>query len=181
MANFSGCAISSGIALDCRSAIGGLEKVYITNLANAEVTYDLTSGTTCEIATIYKDGVAIPTNQWFVFEVPKQSSNFTENAIVNQANNTLYFEQVVALVFSKLQCDIRNQMLLLAQNTKLLVVVKDNNGLYWSVGLIRGAELTAGVSQTGTAYSDLSGYNVTLTGYETEPTFLIDATTVLGL
>ena len=41
--------------------------------------------------------------------------------------------------------------------------------LAWLVGYENGLELNAGTSATGTAFGDLSGYSLTLSGMEKEP------------
>ena len=55
--------------------------------------------------------------------------------------------------------------MLLAKNL-LSAVVKDNNGKFWMLGLVRGLDITAGSSQSGTAEGDRSGYTLTFTGKE---------------
>jgi len=175
--SLSACAITSNIPLDCRDNVGGIEYVFVAN-ADGAVTYDLVSGSTCEIDAIYVGGVALTTGSFYKFEVPKQSSSYTETVNVSQENGTVWYQQDVALVFNKLQCNTRNQLLLLAQNTKLLVVVKDNNGRYWSCGLEKGAEMSAGSNGTGQAYGDRNGYTLTISGYESNPMFEIDSTVV---
>ena len=134
-----------------------------------------------QVTEIAEDGVAIPTGDWYKFSVPKQTSNYVENITVSSENGTVVYEEVITLIFNKLQCAIRDQILLLAKNTQLIAIVEDNNGEYWTCGAIRGAEVTAGVSETGTAYGDRSGYSLTITGREAAPMYNVDETTVLGL
>lgn len=174
---FDNCQISSDIALDCRDSNGGIEKIFIAN-ANGAVTYTLASGSDCEIASISVDGTPLTSADFYTWTTPKQTSSFTETANIAPEAGTVFYTQELQLIFNKMQCSTRDQLLLLAQNTQLLVVVKDNNGAYWSVGLLRGAEMTAGTATTGTAYADANQYTVTITGYEINPTFLVDSTIV---
>lgn len=176
--SFSSCLVSSGIALDCRANVGGIDYIYVANANAGPVTYDLVSGSTCEIDTIYVNAVALTSGDFYKFEVPKQSSGYTETVNVSQENGTVWYQQDVALVFNKLQCSTRNELLVLAQNTKLLVIVKDNNGRFWTCGLVKGAEMTAGSNGTGVAYGDRNGYTLTITGYESNPMFEVDPTVV---
>ena len=41
--------------------------------------------------------------------------------------------------------------------------------------------MSAGTAQTGTAFGDRSGYDITLTGMETEPMFLVSGTLLSGI
>jgi hypothetical protein len=175
--SLAACAISSGITLDCRDSQGGIEYVYIAN-ADGVVTFDLVSGSTCEIDSISVDGTPLTSGDFYKFEVPKQTSSYTETVNASTENGTVFYQQDVALVFNKLQCSTRNQMLLLAQNTKLLVIVKDGNGNFWTAGLTRGCEMTAGSNGTGTAYGDRNGYTLTLTGLEPDPMYNVDPVVV---
>ena len=175
--SLTACAITSDIALDCRDSNGGIEKVFVANM-DGVVTFTTASVTGCsdQIDEISLDGTPLTSGDFFTFDVPKQTSNLVETATISSENGTVFYEQVVSLVFNKLQCSTRDQLLLLAQNTRLLIVVKDNNGSYWTVGLERGAEMTAGTAETGTAYGDRNGYAVTITGREKEMAYNVDPT-----
>lgn len=178
---YTACQLSAGLSLDCRDSNGGLEKVYIWTGNGGELSLTLTSGSECEVAAIAEDGVTIPTADWYEFQIPKQTSNLVETITVSSEAGTVFYEQVATLIFNKLQCAIRDQILLLAKNTQLQVIAKDNNGEYWLIGALRGAEVTAGTSESGTAYGDRSGYSLTITGREIAPMYTVDPTTVLGL
>jgi hypothetical protein len=82
------------------------------------------------------------------------------------------------MVFNKMEAAKRNQLLLMGQATNMVVIFKDNNGLYWSVGLERGAYMTAGTSISGTAYGDRNGYEITISGAELYPSYQVNANIV---
>ena len=67
----------------------------------------------------------------------------------------------------------RNEILLMAQNQDLIVAAKDNNGVFFSIGIERGAYMTAGTSVSGVAYADRNGYELTVTGMEKDPMYTI--------
>lgn len=168
MADFTGCQLTSGLSLDCRDSNGGVEKVFIATTDGGDITFTTASVTGCpdQVDAISVGGSALSNADFYEFQVPKQTSSFTETATISSENGTVFWEQVVNLVFNKMQCATRDQMLILAQNTRMIVAVKDNNGEYWAVGLERGAEMTGGTSETGVAYGDRNGYTVTITGRE---------------
>jgi hypothetical protein len=72
------------------------------------------------------------------------------------------------LFFQSWDVNKRNEIKVLAQQ-RLVAIVEGNDGSYWLVGYENGLELNAGTSATGTAFGDLSGYSLTLSGMEKEP------------
>jgi hypothetical protein len=79
------------------------------------------------------------------------------------------YNQVVNLVFLKLQQSTRNQIKLLAQNTNLKVFVETNEGDIFYLGEDFGLALQTGTAETGTAFADRYGYTVVLDGFEKQP------------
>ena len=164
------CNISSGISLDCRDSQGGVLYAYI---ANGPVDgYTEAAGV---ISAITVGGVA-PT--FYKFEFPKQTASFTETVNASTENGTVFYTQELSMVFNKMTAEKRNQLTLMAQNQELLVIVKDGNNKFWTVGLERGAVLSAGTQTSGAAYGDRNGMELTLQGLEAQPTFEVDAAVV---
>jgi len=161
------CSITSGITLGCKDSQGGIEYLYIADLPS----YD-TITTDVDGLVESLDASGTPTTiTWYKYEVPKQSSSFTETINADNTAQTVFYQQDALMVFTKMEAAKRDQIKLLAQNPKLLVVVKDGNGKFWSVGITRGAELSAGTVSTGTAYGDRNGGEITLTGLEPDPSY----------
>jgi hypothetical protein len=164
------CNISSGISLDCRDSQGGVLYAYI---ANGPV--DGFTETAGLISAITVGGSA-PT--FFKFEFPKQTASFTETVNASTENGTVFYTQELTMVFNKMEAAKRNQLQLLAQNQELLVIVKDGNGKFWTVGLERGAVLSAGTNTSGAAYGDRNGMELTLQGLEAAPSYEVSASVV---
>lgn len=167
------CNITAGWVIDCADSQGGIETVFIANgrisgftSANGEVTAISVAGTPLVPADFFK------------FEVPKQTSTLTESVEASTENGTVSYTQTLSLIFNKMEATKRNQILLMAQNEHLIIVAKDNNGKYWSVGLERGATLTAAELTSGTAYADRNGGELTLTGIEANPMFEVTGSIV---
>ena len=159
------CDITSGFTLGCRDNIGGITNLYILSGSVDSVT-DASEGLISELSgsgTFYK------------FELFRQTSDFSEAITSTPENGTVFYEQTVNAVFFKLQSSTRNQVKVLAQNPNLKVIVETNNGTvdgvgrYWYLGEDRGLQLLSGTGQTGTAFGDLSGYTLTFTGQEPNP------------
>jgi len=165
--------ITAGISLDCIDSSGGIDKVFIANGAVSGVTQ--TNGV---VSAISVDGSPLDPSDFFKFEIPQQTGAFTESPTVSKENGTLFYTQDLTLVFNKMSAEKRNQLLLIAKSTDMVVVFKDNNGKYWSVGLRKGAFMSAGTTSSGTAFGDRSGYEITLSGVEVEPAFEVEASIV---
>jgi adenine deaminase len=167
------CNITSGWSIDCKDSQGGIVKIFVANgpvEAFAETAGVLTSVTVA--------GSPLTPADFFEFEVPKQTSSLTETVNASTENGTVFYQQDLILVFNKMEAAKRNQILLMAQNEDMFVVAKDGNNKYWSVGLTRGASLTAGSLASGTAYGDRNGGELTLTGLEPQPMFEVTSTIV---
>ena len=74
-----------------------------------------------------------------------------------------------------MQQSLRNQVRVLAQNPNLSIIIETQNGSedgearWFLMGQVNGAQLLSGTSQTGTAFSDLNGYNLVFSGNEPNP------------
>jgi len=167
------CNITAGFTLDCNDSNGGIEKIFIANGPVESITE--TSGT---ITAITVGGSALTPSDFFEFEVPRQTSSFTETINVSNENGTVFYDQALTMIFNKMEATKRDQILLLSQNNEMVVVFKDNNGKYFSVGVERGAYMTAGTSVSGVAYGDRNGYELTISGMEEQPAFEVTGSIV---
>lgn len=167
------CNLTSGWTIDCKDSQGGIVKVFIAN--GPAVSFTETAGV---ITAISDAGGTLGPADFFEFEVPKQTSSLTETVNASTENGTVFYQQDLILVFNKMEAAKRNQILLMAQNEDLVVVAKDGNGKYWSIGITRGASLTAGSLTSGTAYGDRNGGELTLTGLEPAPMFEVTGSIV---
>ena len=167
------CDITSGFTLDCNDSNGGIEKIFIANGPVQSITE--TSGT---ISAITVGGSALTPSDFFAFQVPRQTSSFTETINVSNENGTVFYDQALTMILNKMEAAKRDQILLLSQNNEMVVVFKDNNDKYFSVGIQRGAYMTAGTSVSGVAYGDRNGYELTFSGMEEQPAFEVTGSIV---
>lgn len=165
--------ITGGFTLDCNNSNGGIDKIFIANGKVESITE--ANGT---ISAITVAGSALTPSDFFIFETPRQTSSFVETINVSQENGTVYYDQALTCIFNKLEASKRNEVLLMAQATDMVVVFKDNNGKLFSVGIEKGAFMSAGTANTGVAYGDRSGYELTITGMESSPAFEVDSAIV---
>lgn len=165
--------LTAGFTLDCNDSNGGIDKIFIANGAVDSITES--AGL---ISAITVAGLALTPSDFFEFEVPRQTSSFTETINVSQENGTVFYDQALTMIFNKMEASKRDQILLMAQATDMVVVFKDNNGKYFSVGVERGAYMSAGSSLSGTAYGDRNGYELTISGMEEAPSFEVTGSIV---
>jgi hypothetical protein len=165
--------LTAGFTLDCNDSNGGIDKIFIANGAVEAIT--ASAGV---VTAITVGGSALTPSDFFAFEVPRQTSSFTETINVSQENGTVFYDQALTMVFNKMEATKRNQILLMAEATSMVVVFKDNNGKYFSVGLEKGAFMSAGSAASGTAYGDRSGYEITISGTESAPSYEVTGTIV---
>ena len=167
--------ISAGFTLDCNDAQGGVDKVFIANGPVEGITES--TGT---VTAITVGGSALTPSDFFTFEMPRQTGSYTETVAVSQENGTVTYDQALTLVFNKMAAEKRNQLLLMAEATNMVVVFKTNDETpkYFSVGLERGAYVSAATVTSGTAYADRQGYEITISGLEAAPSYEITSTIV---
>jgi len=166
-------ALTAGFLDLCNDSTGGIEKIFIANGPVESITE--TAG---NITAITVSGSALTPSDFFVFETPRQQSVVNENVTVSQENGTLFFDQQLTMVFNKMEASKRDQLLLMAQATTMVVVAKDGNGTYWSIGVEKGAFLISATATSGTAYGDRNGYEIVIGGLEANPMFTVTSTIV---
>jgi hypothetical protein len=165
--------LTASLTLDCNSVAGGVEKLFIAN--GPVESFIHTAGVVSDIVV---GGSSLVPADFFTFELPRQTASFTETAAISQENSTSVYNQDLTVVFNRLEAEKRNQILLMAEATSMVVVVKTNDGKYLSVGLEKGAFLSAASATTGTAYSDRAGYELTISGIELTPSFEVSSSIV---
>jgi len=163
------CNLTTGISLDCRG-VGGVEYFYVLDATGSDIDVTATAGV---VSAISVGGTSISTlsGDMFLFEQVKQTSNLSEAVNADEANGTVFYNSTFNAVFNKLDATNLEQLRLLAANSKLLIIVKDNNGKLFMVGNDRGAVVTGGSSDTGTAMGDRSGITIEFQGFHEAPMY----------
>lgn len=153
------CILDSGIALGCKDSLGGIKEAYISTFSSATTyTYDADD----IIDTVTAGG------DFFTFAQRNEQGEFTQTGNHSVENGSNFWSQMVNLIFDKNDADNRNVLKLLAQST-LLIIVKDQNDVYWTIGEGNGADLVSSTIGSGKAYGDLSGSTVSFEGKEKFP------------
>ena len=169
------CIISSGLELSCRESIGGLKFAYILDASGQAIDVTESNGVASSISVGGTALTALSTDM-FLFDQVKQTASLVETVNASEENGTVFYTSVLNLVFNKLEATKLNQLKLLAANSKLLIVVKDNNDKLWMVGNDRGAVVSGGSSESGTAMGDRNGLSIEFTGNHSSPMFEVTVT-----
>jgi hypothetical protein len=153
------CNIVQGNEVLCRDAIGGVQEVYITEFTNVpQANITATSGViTAMTCTSGK--------KFFTFQLEKENAQYDNNYIPSVENGTLYYESALTFTMKKMSASMKNSIKMLAQN-RLMIIVKDNNGVYYLMGRERGVDATDIKLTSGKAFGDMSGATMTFTGKE---------------
>jgi hypothetical protein len=172
------CELTRGKALDCKDIMGGVKNLYFAQHGDLTITHTNYSslGGITQIA-----GAGGYTAGYYKYGVAKGQASYTENVNSSMENGTTFFQAEVNIKLHKLSISDRNEIKLLAQN-RLIIFVELNqidnstgkNEIY-AVGVEHGAELSAGVIQSGAGAGDLNGYDLTFTAMESFPALKLDA------
>ena len=152
--------LTKGRAVACQKSVGGLVAAYFINYGDlGTVIYDLTDTDVIDTFSGNPDA--------YKYDLRDQSS-FEQSFVGSVENGTIYMEQTLNLSFTKLDKASNKELKLMAYG-RPHVIVEDQNGNLFVMGLVNGAEVTAGTIVTGAAMGDMSGYTLTLSGKEKVP------------
>lgn len=158
----------SGIAMGCKNLLGGLKEVYI--IKSADVTGVELNTEKSQIATIETATDA----KFKTYKFRKNTASMTSTASSDDTIGNFSVTTELNLQFSKLETSKRLEIMALCLED-VAVVALDWNGKYWYLGHEFPVTATAATAQTGTASTDLNGYNITLTDTASEFPFEVPA------
>jgi len=128
------------------------------------------------------DAWGTPATVFFKYDQLKETSSLTETINSSVQNGSIYYTPEVTIVMSKLDATKRNEIKLLAQNRLVAIVeTNDETPSFFVCGVTTGLEVSAGTASTGTAYADLQGFSITLSGMEAAPMLQLDPATSAAL
>ena len=155
------CSLTSGRALPCKSAVGGLKAVYFADYGTLGAA-TITDGEITALAG---------TPEWFEFDI-KGNSSLETTVNSSRENGTTFYEQTLNLTLTFLDKATQEEIKLLAHG-RPHIAIEDYNGNFFLVGLEHGAEVTGGTIVSGAAMGDLSGFTLTFAAQETDPAYFV--------
>ncbi len=157
------CALTTGRSLPCKSAFGGIKKVYFGDFGGLTA---VTVGADGEVSTITGTQP-----DWYEYDV-KGNSSLETTVTSSRENGTTFYTQTLNLTLTYLDAKTQNELQIIAVG-RPYVVVEDYYGNQFLCGFENGMECTGGTTVTGAAAGDLSGFTLTMEGLEeTAPYFL---------
>lgn len=143
----------AGIAQACKDSIGGVKTIYVAKRENMDM-----AGATVSNGVITP--VTADTANFKKYAVRRATSSATSTLQVSDnAGNSWQTE--LALQFMKQDAAKRSEVMALSEEG-IVVVFTDSNNNSWFLGYDYPVEASAATAETGTALSDLNGYNITL-------------------
>jgi hypothetical protein len=164
------CLLTQSIALDCKDAVGGVKSIHLVNWAKTGFT----------VASGEVTATTIASGDVYTYEIPKATGSLTNTTNVSVENGTVYNSTDVAFKLRRMSTTKRNEMKLLAQG-RTFCIVKNNNDEYWLVGKESGCEVSSMVANTGTAFGDANGYEITLQAMDSEQPYKLSGAVVTTL
>lgn len=143
----------AGIAQACKDSIGGVKAIYVAkresmDMAGAKVDKGVITPATSDVANFKK------------YAVRRATSSATSTLQVSDnAGNS--WQTDLAIQFMKQDAAKRSEVMALSEEG-LVVIFTDSNNNSWFLGFDYPVEASAATAETGTALSDLNGYNITV-------------------
>ena len=175
------CLITSGRSEPCKDSLGGLRNVYFINEdITANYIYKLNDGEgdvyilddDFSESIDYIEGIA----NLYKFELKSNENVYDQEIVTSRENGTTFFRQTLTIKLKKQDIATHNAVKTLAY-AKPRILVENNEGQFFLVGLLRGCDVTAGSINNGGALGDFSGYSLTFQAEELEPSpFILNGT-----
>lgn len=164
------CALTSGRSLPCKSAFGGIKKVYFGDFGGITgVTQDASNLVTTISGT---------EPSWFEFDV-KGNSSLETTVTSSRENGTTFYTQTLNLSLTYLDSQTQAELQILAVG-RPYCVVEDYYGNLFLCGLENGMEYVSGSTVTGAAAGDLSGFTLVMEGMEETAPYFLTAGLITG-
>ena len=153
------CDLVQGYEILCRDAIGGIQEVYIAEWVDVPQA-NITAASGVITAMTCNSG-----KQFFTYQLEKENAEYTNPITTSVENGTTFYDSTLVFTMKKMSASMKNSLKVLAQN-RLMIIVLDNNGIYWVLGRQKGIDATDIQINSGKAFGDLSGSTITFTGKE---------------
>lgn len=150
----------SGLAHDCSSNIGGISKVWIAGYKEGSAAFAPEDTNKEGQITGFSETEGHKID-WKPFAFRKGAASMTKTATIDNANGISYITTELVINFSRMETTKRIEMQALLLDD-VMVIVKDNNGVYWFLGYDEPVNANAGGGQTGQAKTDANQYTITL-------------------
>jgi hypothetical protein len=171
------CLITLGRSEPCKDSLAGLRNVYFINqdLQSGNIVFYDPSGTPPFVNTdeVYYVNFV---NSIYKYELKSNENVYDQEIVSSRENGTTFFRQTLTIKLKKQDIATHNAVKTLAY-AKPRILVENNEGQFFLVGMYRGCDLTAGSINNGGDLGGFNGYSLTFQAEELLPSpFVINGT-----
>jgi hypothetical protein len=170
------CAITLGRIEPCKDSLGGLRNVYFINEnIAANYIYKETAPGVYAVDDYFGESIEYVNfvQYLYKFELKSNENVYDQEIVSSRENGTTFFRQTLTIKLKKQDIATHNAVKTLAY-AKPRILVENNEGQFFLVGLLRGCDLTAGSINSGGSLADFSGYSLTFTAEELLPSQFVE-------
>ena len=172
------CLITLGRSEPCKDSLGGLRNVYFINedITASFIYKETTPGSGVYIVdTDFSQTIEYVNfvQYLYKFELKSNENVYDQEIVSSRENGTTFFRQTLTIKLKKQDIATHNAVKTLAY-AKPRILVENNEGQFFLVGLLRGCDLTAGSINSGGSLADFSGYSLTFQGEELLPSQFVE-------
>ena len=161
------CPITlTGISLGCKDAIGGVSEFYVIDKSKVTPTPTVVNG----VITVIPTG----TDNFSTYKVKKQTASLVQTATIVEANDSIMYTNVLTVKINKLSTAARTELVQLVKG-QLAIIVKLNSGVFLYLGMDNEVSVTGLVANSGTAFQDFNGYDLTFTDMSFDMVYEVSA------
>ena len=172
------CLITLGRSEPCKDSLAGLRNVYFINEdITSSFIYKETSPGVYAVDDYFGEAIEYVNfvQYLYKFELKSNENVYDQEIVSSRENGTTFFRQTLTIKLKKQDATTHKEVKLLAYS-RPHVLVENNNGQFFVMGLFRGADLTAGSINNGGALGDFNGYSLTFVAEEALPAPFTDIT-----
>lgn len=150
------CSINlTDILLGCDFTRGGIKDVYVASRNAVKASVARTSDNKNITIATAADG------EWKKFEFRKATGSMTSTYTI-EANGVKYVTTDLVMQFAGINDDTTNALNEIVKYDDLVCIVNTNAGKHIFLGETEPVVATTSTMETGTAFGDLNGYNLTV-------------------
>jgi len=166
------CALTQSYNLDCRLNYGGVKECYVIELENIS--------SITETAGVITAITKVATKVFRKYNLVAHTGEAEDNFSSSLEAGTSMSKQTVKFPVNKMTISVRNEIMLLAQN-RLVWIIVDNNSTNWMYGREFGMTLATASGKTGKSLSDRNGFELAFEGEEKVMAYEVDDATLATL
>jgi len=166
----------TGRGVGCKDALGGIKRIYVAEWQADKWEWDdISAGETPGVTITDTDTPPITSVTFYTYDMTRGSGSLTQTITSDLVAGTVFFDQVCSVTFNKAAAADITEISNLVKG-RVSVMVEDNNGNWFVMGLKNGVEVSGGTAQTGQAAGDQNGFTLEFSAQEVSAAPFLDLT-----